>query len=65
MKTKEHIEALLTQMANGDDNVQYDVDAIAATYQKNDHGHQSIAVKILSVVGGILASLAFIGFLFW
>ncbi len=64
MKTKEHIETLLAHIANGDDKVQYDLDAISATYQKHDHGHQSIAVKILSVVGGILASLAFIGFLF-
>jgi hypothetical protein len=64
MKTKEHIEVLLAHIANGDEKVQYDAGAIIATYQKHDHGHQSIAVKILSVVGGILASLAFIGFLF-
>lgn len=64
MKSKEQIETLLVNIAGGDDQIQYDVDKITAVYQKNDHGHQSIAVKILSVVGGILASLAFIGFLF-
>lgn len=64
MKSKEQIATLLAHMANGDDQIQYDVDKIAAVYEKNDHGHQSVAVKILSVVGGILASLAFMGFLF-
>ncbi|MGN7784612.1 DUF4401 domain-containing protein [Niabella sp. 22666] len=64
MKNKEQIETLLAHMADGDEQIQYDVDKITAVYEKNDHGHQSIAVKILSVVGGILASLAFIGFLF-
>jgi len=64
LKNKEQIETLLAHMADGDEQIQYDVDKITAVYQKNDHGHQSIAVKILSVVGGMLASLAFIGFLF-
>lgn len=64
MKSKEQIETLLAHMADGDEQIQYNVDKIAAVYEKNDHGHHSIAVKILSVVGGILASLAFVGFLF-
>jgi uncharacterized membrane protein len=64
MKSKGHVNELLAQIVNGDEHIRYDVEAIAAAYQKNDHGRQSVAVKILSVVGGILASLAFIGFLF-
>jgi hypothetical protein len=42
--------------------VEFDDDAIVSSYQKNN-GTQSLAIKILSVFGGVLASLAFLGFL--
>jgi uncharacterized membrane protein len=40
----------------------FDEEAIVLAYQKNSD-KQSLAIKILSVVGGILASFAFLGFL--
>jgi hypothetical protein len=40
----------------------FDEEAIAATYQKSGD-KQSLAIKVLSIFGGILASLAFLGFL--
>lgn len=43
--------------------LKFDEDAILSEYQKNED-HQSLAIKILSVFGGLLASLAFIGALF-
>jgi len=46
-----------------DKELQFDEQAIVTAYQK-DNGNQSLAIKILSVFGGLLASLAFLGFLF-
>src|SRR5690606_41366096 len=43
--------------------LQFDEEAIVSAYQK-DNGNQSLSIKILSIFGGILASLAFLGFLF-
>lgn len=41
----------------------FDQKAITAAYEQ-ERGRQSLAVKILSVFGGIMASLTFLGFLF-
>lgn len=39
-------------------------DAILAEYKKQDTNTRGLAIKILSVLGGMLSSLAFLGFLF-
>lgn len=63
MRNKDDIKELLDYFQNTEDNpLEFDEEAIIATYQKDD-GNQSLAIKILSVFGGILASLAFLGFL--
>ena len=43
--------------------LEFDEEAIVSAYKKDD-GNQTLAIKILSIFGGILASLAFLGFLF-
>jgi len=64
MKNREDIIQYLQRFDLGKENaIEFDEDAILADYQKDD-GNQSLAIKILSVIGGILASLAFLGFLF-
>jgi len=64
MKNKYNIQELLDYLQNSEDkDLNFDEEAIFANYQKDD-GNQSLAIKILSVFGGILASFAFLGFLF-
>ncbi len=64
MKTKEQVTELLTHFRHaGDQTMEFDEEAILAAYQKNKSS-QSLAIKILSIFGGLLASLAFTGFLF-
>lgn len=64
MKDKDDIKELLDYFQNTEDRpLQFDEEAIVSAYQK-DNGNQSLPIKILSVFGGILASLAFLGFLF-
>lgn len=64
MKNKDDIKVLLDYFQNTEDNpLQFDEEAIASAYQKGN-GNQSLSIKILSVFGGILASLAFLEFLF-
>lgn len=64
MKNKDNIKELLDYFQNKEDKpLQFDEKAIVSVYRK-DNGHQSLSIKILSVFGGILASLAFLGFLF-
>lgn len=63
MRNKDDIKVLLNYFQNTEDNtLEFDEEAIIAAYQKDD-GNKSLAIKILSVFGGILASLAFLGFL--
>jgi uncharacterized membrane protein len=63
MRNKEDINELLDYLQNrADKELQFDEEAIAAAYQKN-YGNHSLAIKVLSVFGGLLASLAFSGFL--
>ena len=63
MKNKEEIKELLEDFrATENKNFSYDENAIFAAYE-NNNSHQSLAIKILSIFGGILASLAFLGFL--
>ncbi len=64
MKNKEEIQILLAYLRTMDGKeTEFDEEAIAAAYQRN-HEPQSLAIKIVSVFGGLLASLAFLGFLF-
>lgn len=64
MRTKENIKELMHALqAASDREIHFDEEAIVSVYQKKD-ADQSLAIKILSVFGGILVCLAFIGFLF-
>jgi hypothetical protein len=64
MRNKEDIIELLEYFQSTDENLlKFDEDAIVSAYQKNND-NQSLSIKILSIFGGILASLAFLGFLF-
>lgn len=64
MNNKENIKELLDYFQTIEDReLQFDEDAIVKAYQKNNV-NQSLSIKVLSVFGGILASLAFLGFLF-
>jgi hypothetical protein len=64
MRNKDDIKELLDYFQNTEDKpLQFDEEAIVSAYQK-DNGNQSLSIKILSIFGGILASLAFLGFLF-
>lgn len=63
MRSKDEIETVLDYFQNREDKpLKLDKEAIVAAYQKDD-GNHSLPIKILSVFGGILASLAFFGFL--
>ncbi len=64
MKNKDDIKALLDYFQNQEDkSVKFDEDAIFSAYQK-DNFNRTLTIKILSVFGGILASFAFLSFLF-
>jgi uncharacterized membrane protein len=64
MKNKEDIKEILDYLQTTEEKtLEFDEEAITAACQKNS-GTQSLSVKILSVFGGILASFAFLGFLF-
>lgn len=58
---KEHIASL--QQSEGD-HFQVNEQAIIQAYQKEEENKSGIAIKVLAIFGGFLASLAFIGFLF-
>lgn len=63
MKTKEQIDYLLDYFKTIESKeLIFDEAAIISTYQKKTN-NQSLAIKILSAFGGLLASLAFMGFL--
>lgn len=63
MSNKEKITELMDYFQSTENReLQFDEEAIATAYQKT-HEHQSLAIKILSIFGGVLASLAFFGFL--
>lgn len=62
MKNKDNVKELLEYFKTVDNReVEYDEEAIAAAFHNNEK--QSLAIKVLSVLGGFLASFAFIGFL--
>jgi uncharacterized membrane protein len=64
MSNKEHITDLLDYFQNTEGRpLIFDEEAIVSAYQK-DSDTQSLPIKILSVFGGLLASVAFLGFFF-
>lgn len=64
MRTRENIKEILDDFQTKEQKtLDFDEEAIVAAYQK-DNDHQSLTIKILSIFGGIMASLAFLGFLY-
>ncbi|WP_153395742.1 DUF4401 domain-containing protein [Chryseobacterium vaccae] len=64
MRNKENIKELMDALRTSTEReIHFDEEAIVSVYQKKETD-QSLAIKILSIFGGILACLAFIGFLF-
>ncbi|MCS3871438.1 hypothetical protein J3D55_004354 [Chryseobacterium ginsenosidimutans] len=63
MRNKEDIKQILDHLQSTENrDLKFDEEAIFAAYEKNDD-HQSLAIKILSIFGGIFASITFLGFL--
>lgn len=64
MKNKmDRIKELLAHLQTTDEKaLEFDEDAILTAYQ-DDSNKQSFAIKIVSILGGLLGSLAFFGFL--
>jgi len=63
MKSKDNLKAIFEYCQTLDENpVQFDKEAISKAYHKDERQH-SLPIKVLSVFGGILASLMFLGFL--
>ncbi len=64
MNKEDNLEKILNAIQLEEGNgFECDKDAILGDYKKQEENHSSIAIKILSVFGGIMASLAFVGFL--
>lgn len=64
MKNKENIKELMDYFQNSEAKpLEFDEEAIISSYKK-DNKNQTLAIKILSVIGSLLASLAFVVFLF-
>lgn len=64
MRTKEEIQELIGFINSRQERaIQLNEEEITAAYEKTN-GDQSLAVKILSMFGGIFASCIFVGFLF-
>ena len=64
MKHREDIQAMIQSIPPPEEGSWiFDEESIMHAYQKDDD-HQSLSVKILSVFGGLMGSLAFLGFLF-
>jgi len=65
MNKKERIKELLQQikLKEGESFI-YNEERILAEYKNNEDNKSSIVIKVLSVLGGFFATLAFVGFLF-
>lgn len=63
MKNKEELKELFSSLQNKvGAGFEYDENAIESTFEKNDGG-QPLSVKILSIVGGVFASIFFLCFI--
>lgn len=64
MKNSSDIKSMIEYFKNTNENTLiYDEEAIFSEYEKEEDD-QSLPIKILSIFGGLLACLAFLGFLF-
>jgi uncharacterized membrane protein len=64
MKKEHEINALLEQLqAQEGAELAIDNEAVLAEYQKIEAGRSGIAIKVLTIFGGLLATLAFLAFL--
>ena len=65
MRTKENVKEILNhlQITEGEE-FKFDEEAIIGEYQKNNANKSGLSIKILIILGGFSASLAFLGFLF-
>jgi Domain of unknown function (DUF4401) len=64
MRKTDHIKEVQDYFqSRSETEIQFREEAIAAAYEKSTD-QQSLAIKILSIIGGIMASQAFLGFLF-
>jgi hypothetical protein len=63
MKQEHNITEILHQLKQANANLEWDEAAILTAYEKLHADRSGIAIKILTVFGGFLASLAFLGFL--
>ncbi|MCU7617992.1 DUF4401 domain-containing protein [Chryseobacterium sp. PBS4-4] len=64
MRNKDNIEELLSYLQEkSDQELLFERENVFKAYQ-NKEDHQSLAIKILSVFGGLMSGLAFVGFLF-
>ena len=64
MKTKEQVDQMLQYLKDQfAESLVVEEDALSKSYEQSENNH-SMAIKILSVFGGILGSITFIGFLF-
>lgn len=65
MKKEADIKQMLTHLqAQGGASFHIEEDAVLLEYQKINANRSGIAIKVLTILGGLLASLAFLGFLF-
>jgi uncharacterized membrane protein len=65
MTNREHIKNLMNHLqTESKREIHFDEDTIMAAYEEKDNNHQSLSIKILSIFGGIMACLAFLGFIF-
>lgn len=64
MKSKDNIHRFLASLKEQDASFEWKEEAIAAEYRTNEGGGTSLILSILSILGGILATLAFLGFVF-
>lgn len=65
MHNEEYIKERIASVQQSEgDYFQADETAITQAYKKEEENKSGIAIKVLAILGGFLASLAFIGFLF-
>ena len=64
MRNREDIKKWMDELqSTSDKEIRFDEEAIMAAYQEKSTNQQSLPIKILSIFGGIMACLAFLGFL--
>ena len=65
MDKRTNVKAFIDRIRTSEGvNFEYDEDAILKEYNTLEEQKSSLTIKILSIFGGFLATLAFLGFLF-